>query len=126
MVTIGRYEIDFSKIFIAAVLSFTLVQLFSWVLSKAFPSIPLFKGGFGFLILLAGTALITLFYLGKNINEIRTLSSSNKFFMITVIIVIVLAFIFLPKLIPGIFSVQGLEISDSVKNTLGSIFGGLR
>lgn len=122
---IGKYEIDLNKLFVGTIIIFALTQLLSWAISAAFPEIPIFRGGYGFLILLAAIGLLSLYHLGKGITELRMMTSSDKFLLALYVILVILGFWLLPKFIPGIFSVSAMDFSSQMDKTIGAIQGAI-
>lgn len=113
-----RFGINTSKFFLILILSFLTIQLVSWALSEVM-DYPLLKMGWMILLFLVVIGVITLFVLGKNITQLTL--KKEGLFMIIIFAIIILAFIYLPNIIPQIFSTQSLEIGEYVKGIIGTI-----
>lgn len=113
-----KNKIDPSKMFQVVLIVFIVAQGISWLLSEL-DIFPLISGGWFLLLLLIGVGLTTLFSLGKNITTLEI--KRNLLFIVIVFAIIILSFIFLPQLIPQIFSTSSIEFGESIKETLVSI-----
>lgn len=105
---------------IGFIASFFAFQIVSLIISTAFPSIPLFKGGPAILLMLLSIAVISLFILGIRYDELKT--KENLLFAILVFGLTIAGYLFLPDYFPQLFSISP-DISNIVKQTVGSIVG---
>lgn len=111
----------FRDVAIGFIASFFGFQILSLVISSIFPSVPLFKGGAAILIMLLAIAVISLFILGIRYDELKT--KENLLFVVLVFGLTIAGYYFLPKYFPNLFSISP-DVSLTIKNTIGSIFGG--
>jgi hypothetical protein len=106
---------------IAVIGVFFLVEIASLLLNSAFPTIPLIKGGTALLLILVAAAVISVFVLAINLEQLK--QKENLIFTIIVLGLVVAGFYYLPKYFPQLFSISpGLPIE--IKSTIASIFGG--
>ena len=113
-----KKTLDVKKLFIVLLLSFLALQLLSFVLSEM-GYMEMLKGGPMLLLFLVVIFLVTLFSLGRNINQL-TLKKDGLFILI-IFALIILAFIFLPRYIPSIFSTSGFEIREFLREQIGVV-----
>lgn len=106
---------------IAVIAALFLIQIFSLLLSSVFPSIAVIKGGSAILLMILAIGVITLFIAGAKFDEIN--QRENLTFIVIVFGLVALAYWKLPTLLPQIFSIDPV-ISQTIKQTVGSIFGG--
>lgn len=97
-------QFDERKIFVAIILSFLALQLFSFLLSKT-AGIPLVKGGWILILFLVVISIICLYTLQQQI-ALRSLTLSNTIFIVLVFAAVLFLMFYLPKLIPQIFSIK--------------------
>lgn len=114
--------LSLKNIIIALVGTFFLIQIGSLLLNQVFPSIPLLKGGTALLLILIAAAVISLFVLAINLEELKR--KENLIFIVIVFALVIAGFYYLPKYFPQLFSLSP-EVADSVKSTIASIFGGV-
>ncbi len=112
-------RIDADKFFIALLFSFVAIQLGSWILSSLIPKLPLIKGGWVLFLFLIIITITTLYTLGKNIKDFNFRREGMVIFFI--FIIVFLLFIFIPKMVPEIFSVLGTEIREFFRENVGTI-----
>lgn len=98
-----------------------LIQIISLLVSAVFPAIDVVKGGNMVLMMLLAVGVMTLFVVGTNVERLQ--KKESLVFVIIVLGLIALAYWKLPTLLPQIFSIEP-EISQAIKNSVGSIFGG--
>lgn len=115
----GRTKINGKKFFIALLLSFVAIQLGSWIISSVIPDIPLIKGGWVIFLFLIIITIITLYTLGKNIKDFNF--KKEGIIVLAIFIILLLLFIFIPKMVPEIFSVGGEEIREFLRGTIGTV-----
>ncbi len=111
----SRTGFDGVKYFKAIVLSFIAVQIVSFILHIGL-QIPLLKGGWILILFLIAIFIVVLFVMGKKIGQLR---KPDWIFFGLVVLIIILAFFFLPKIIPQIFSTYSLEYSDKLFSIIG-------
>ncbi len=111
------FGVDTGKFFITLLLSFVAIQIASWFLSEVL-DYPMLKTGWILLLFLVVIGIIALFMLGKNITQL-TLKKDGLFILI-IFGLIILAFIYLPKYLPTIFSATGFEIREFLRETIGT------
>lgn len=98
---------------------FFAIQIVSLIISNFFPQVDVFKGGPIVLIFILGIAIISLFVLGLKFDEFK---KDQLIYVILNFGLLIAAYYFLPTYVPQIFSISP-EFSNTLKNTLGSIFG---
>ena len=113
-----RTNIDTTKFFIALLVGFSVVQIGSYVLSEL-GLMPFIKIGWGIMLMLVTILMTTLFTLGKNITQLNLKRDGP--FIALIFVTIILMFIFLPSIIPQIFSTAALEMKDSLQETIATI-----
>lgn len=102
--------------------AFFILQILSVVISSIFPIVPLFKGGNVILLMLLSIAIMTLFIIGTNIEELK--KKETLAFVVIVFGLLGLAYWKLPEYLPILFSISP-DASIVVKETIASIFGGV-
>jgi uncharacterized protein with PQ loop repeat len=100
---------------------FLAVQLISWVASIYFEDVPMLKGGVMLFLFLVIIAIVSLFVLGRRLGQLDL--KKDLPFVLLVFGGIIAAFIFLPQVVPQIFSTQALEMSETIKRTINSVIG---
>ena len=113
-------KINASKFLQVVLIAFAVIQGISWVLAEL-DVFPIIKGGWFLLLMLIVISLTTLFSLGRNITALNL--KKDLIFILLVFGGIVAAFIFLPQVVPQIFSTQALEMSEYIKQTINSVIG---
>ncbi len=114
-----RERFNTQKFFIALLVAFLAVQLISWIASEYFPEVQILKGGTMLLLFLVVIGIISLFVLGKQLGQLDL--KKDFLFILLVFGAIIALFIFLPAIIPQIFSVRGLEMGDFLKEIIAAI-----
>lgn len=114
-------SITLKNIMIVLVGSFFLIQIASVLISTLFPSVPILKGCQAVLLMLLAIAVITLFIIGFKVDELK--KKENLIFIIIVFTLVALAYWKLPEYFPQLFEISP-QISNSIKQTVGSIMGG--
>lgn len=109
------------SIFAGSIIGFFIIQIISVLISNIFPSVPLLKGGMSILLILLAVGLIALFNIGFNFEKFDRL---QLVFILIVFTIIGLAYWKLPTIFPNLFSISP-EVSNAIRNSIGSIFGGL-
>ena len=107
------------KFFQALLLGFLAVQLVSWMVSSFFPEIEMLKGGPMLFLFLVVVGIISLFVLGKRLGQLDL--KKDLLFILLVFGAIVVLFIFLPDIVPQIFSIGGMEFSVYIKQAISAI-----
>ncbi len=107
------------KAFQALLLGFLAVQIISWVVSEFFEDIPMLKGGPMLLIFLVVIGMISLFVLGRKLGQLDL--KKDLLFILLVFGGIIVLFIFLPDIVPQIFSTSGVELGEFVKDVTAAI-----
>lgn len=107
------------KIFQALLFGFLAVQLISWIASEYFEDIPILKGGPMLLLFLVIIGITSLFILGRRLGQLDL--KKDLLFILLIFGGIVVAFIFLPQVIPQIFSTRGLEMGELLKEIMTAI-----
>jgi len=107
------------KFFQALLLGFLAVQIISWVASEYLEDVPMLKGGPMLLVFLVIIAITSLFVLGRRLGQLDL--KKDLLFILLVFGGIVAAFIYLPQVVPQIFSIRGLEIGEYMKQTISTI-----
>ena len=115
--------INSDKFFQVTIVAFLAIQGISWIISQV-SDIPILKGGWFLILTLVIILLTTLYTIGKNFTTLNL--KKDGIFMLLVFIAIVLLFIFLPKIIPSIFSASGFEFREFLIKNAGNIidYGG--
>ncbi len=114
-----KSKFEVKKFFIALLLGFLAVQLVSWIASEYFPEVQILKGGLMLLIFLVVIGITSLFVLGKKLGQLDL--KKDLLFILLVFGVIIVLFLFLPDIIPQIFSKSGLEIREFLRGTIGTV-----
>ncbi len=117
MVIKDRFNVG--KMFQALLLGFLAVQLISWTASEFLEEVPLLKGGPMLLIFLVIIGITSLFVLGRRLGQLDL--KKDLLFILLVFGGIVVAFIFLPQVVPQIFSTRGLEMGEYIKQIINTI-----
>lgn len=104
----------------AVVATFFLVQIVSLLINSVWPSVGIMKGGPAILLMLLCVAIISLFVLSLNLEELKR--KENLVFIIIVFGLVALAFWKLNDFFPQLFSISP-EFSETIKQTVGSILG---
>ena len=115
----SNLKINVNKLFQAVLIGFVAVQIVSWVISSFVSDIPLLKGGpllFLFLIIILFSTLYTL---GQNINQLNI--KRDGLFVLLVFGAVIALFIFLPNIIPQIFSTNVMEFGENIKRLVTTI-----
>lgn len=115
MVKAGSFNT--TQFFVNLLLIFITIQISIWILSK-YTDIQFIKMGWILLLFLAVSAIVTTFVVGK---KIGSLNKQDFLFIMIEFLVIVALFYYTPKYIPQIFSVQSLQISETIKESVGAI-----
>lgn len=111
---------DTEKFFTSTILGFVVIQVLSWLLHEYVgETFPLIKGGWIIILILLVVFIVTLFVMGR---KVGTLKREDYLFVGLVGAVIIIAFWALPKYVPQIFSSSGLEVGNTIKQTMNSIF----
>ena len=118
---IRKFNFNVTKFFIALLVGFLAVQLVTWIASQYFPEVQILKGGPMILLFLIIIGITSLFVLGRKLGQLDL--KRDLLFILLVFVGIVLSFIFLPQVIPEIFSTSGMEFSEYIKQTMGAIIG---
>jgi magnesium-transporting ATPase (P-type) len=118
-------KLEPQKLLAVSVISFVIVEALSWLLNKISPDIPFLKGGWILILFGIVILLTTLYNFGIEITNIKI---QQVIFMILVMAILVLLYIFLPQIVPQIFSIiPGSEVSNGVREfltkTIGSVMG---
>lgn len=112
-----RERFDINKFFIALLLIFITIQAGSWFLSQ-YTDMEMIKAGWILFLFLAVSAIISTFTIGKKFGALK---KEDVFFIIFEFLVIVGLFYALPEYIPQIFSSTSLQISETIKESVGAI-----
>ena len=113
-----KSRFDPTKFFITLLVIFVAVQSSIWVASQYIPEVEFIKMGWILMMMLSICAIISIFILGKKIGELR---KEDLIFIFLEFGLIISAFIFLPQIIPEIFSTYSIQISELIKESVGSI-----
>lgn len=116
-----RKPVNITNVAMAIIAALFLIQILSLLISSIFPSVGVIKGGNAILLMILGIGMITLFITGSRFEEIDI--KQKLTFIIIVFALVALAYWKLPTLLPQIFSIEP-GISQTIKQTVGSIFGG--
>ena len=111
---------SFKTVAVAFIAGFFLVQILSLLISEVFPSVPLLKGGNVILVILLAVAIITLFVISFKVDELK--KKETLIILIIIFGMVALAYWKLPEYFPNLFSINP-EVSNTIKQTIGSIFG---
>lgn len=109
----------YKKVIIGIISGIFLLQILSILATQIF-NLPIIKGGSAILLLAVAIGVIALFNVAFSIEKLK--SRENIIFILVVFGLIFVAFYFGPKYFSNIFSIEP-NISNSLKNTIGSIFG---
>lgn len=112
-----KLGINTSKFFIILILSFLTIQFLSFVLTE-FGYTQMFKGGFMIFLFLISIFLVTLFSIGKNITQLK---KQDLLIVISILGLLILAFIYLPRVIPQIFSSSSMQFKTSLEEIIQAI-----
>ncbi len=107
------------KFFQALLFGFLAVQVISWIVSSFFPEVEMFKGGPVLLLFLAVIGITSLLVLGRKLGQLDL--KRDLLFILLVFGGIVAAFIFLPQVIPQIFSTGGMELKEFLRENIGTV-----
>lgn len=116
MVKSGNFDVN--KFFVVLLLSFVTIQVASYLLHE-FTDYQFIKMGWIFLLFFTVIGMVSLFTLGRKLGQLEL--KKDGIFILFVFIAIIFAFIFLPKYIPQIFSIQSLEIGEYLKSVMNSV-----
>ena len=106
------------KFFQTVLVAFVAVQILSWLVSSV-SDIPILKGGFLLFLFMVVILFVTLYSIGENITTLDL--RRDGLFIVLVFGTIGLLFILLPSIIPEIFSTNGMEIREVLRETIGQI-----
>lgn len=109
---------DGERFFQTVLVGFVALQIISWLISSI-SDVPILKGGPMLFLFMVVILFITLFSIGKNINTVSL--RKEGFFILLVYVTIFIMFIYLPNVIPQIFSVSGIEFKDFLRDMAGQI-----
>jgi len=115
---IKRLDINTTKFFSAVLISFIIIQAVSFLLAEL-DIMPLIKMGWVLFLFLIIIGITSIFILGKKIGTLN-LKQDGPFILLVFGLIIIL-FVFLPDIVPQIFSSKSLEISETIKETLNTI-----
>ena len=118
MATKNRFGFNTTKFFIVLLLSFITIQIISYLLSEIM-DYPMLKMGWVLLIFLVVIGIVSLFVLGKRLGQLEL--KKDGLFILLIFGMIILAFIYLPEIIPQIFSAQSLEVGEYFKKIINVI-----
>ena len=107
------------KFFQALLLGFLAVQLISWGVSSFFPEIEMLKGGPMLLLFLVIIGITSLFVLGRKLGQLDL--KRDLLFILLVFGGVIAAFIFLPQVVPQIFSSGGIELGELIKENIVAV-----
>jgi ABC-type transport system involved in multi-copper enzyme maturation permease subunit len=119
-------KIESQKVFTVSLVCLVVITAISWLINQFAPgTLPNLKVGFIFILFGVVILLTTVFTLGLNIS---TLKIKDIIFMIIILAILVALYIFLPSVIPNVFSIiPGNEINYQIRDffskTLGSVAG---
>ena len=113
-------KFNFKQIGLALILAFFTFQIGSLIISTLIASIPIFHGGAAIILMLFSVAIMSLFVLAINIEELKR--KENLIFIILIFGLLVAIYYFLPKYVPSIFSIS--PVSEVIKKAVGEIFTG--
>ena len=111
-----RNESDPKKMFYIVVIAFVVVEALSFLASKL-GLMDFIKGGFILVLMGIVILLSVLFTFGINIMQVK---AKEIILMILVLAILVLLYIFLPTIVPQIFSTVGIDQTSS--NSLREFF----
>jgi len=109
------------KVFQALLLGFLAVQILSWIASEFFEDVSLLRGGPMLLLFLVIIGITSLFVLGRRLGQLDL--KKDLLFVLLVFGGIIAAFVFLPRVVPQIFSIGGLELGEYIQQTINSAIG---
>ncbi len=112
-------RLNMGKFFQALLLGFLAVQIISWIISSFFPEIEMFKGGPMLLLFLVIVGIISLFVLGRKLGQLNI--KRDLLFIVLVFGAIIVLFIFLPDVIPQIFSASGVELKEFLRDNVATV-----
>jgi len=113
-----KFNFDTQKFFLAVLFSFVAIQTILWLLSEL-DIFPLIKLGWVLLLSLAVVGIVSLLTLGKSLGQLDF--KRDMPFIFIVFGGIIVAFIFLPKYIPQIFSMKAIELGELIEETIQAI-----
>lgn len=113
-------QLTLKNVAIVLIGGFFTIQVASLIISELFPDVPIFKGGPAILLMLLSIAVLTLFIIGIKIDELRR--KENLVFILILFALVGLAYWKLPEIFPQLFTI-GPDISDTIKQTVGSVVG---
>ena len=114
-----RDKFNMGKFFQALLLGFLAVQLISWAISYFFPDVEMFKGGPMLLLFLVIIGIISLFVLGRKLGQLTL--KRDLLFILLVFGGIIVLFVFLPDIIPQIFSASGVELKEFLRENVATV-----
>jgi hypothetical protein len=121
----GKHLPSLKNVVIGAIGAIFLIQIISLIISALFPSVAVIKGGVAVLLMILAVGIMTLFVVGTNITQFdATKNKTTIIFVVIVLGLVAVAYWQLPILLPQIFSIEP-GISQTIKNTVGSIMGGI-
>lgn len=106
------------KFFQVVIIGFVALQIVSWLISST-TDIPIIKGGPMLFLFMVVILFVTLFSIGKNIDTLNL--REEGLFILLVYVTIFILFIYLPDIVPEIFSVSGIEFKDFLRDVVGQI-----
>ena len=113
------------NVVIAVIGAIFLIQIISLIISALFPSVAVIKGGVAVLLMILAVGIMTLFVVGTNINQFdATKNKTTIIFVVIVLGLVAVSYWQLPILLPQIFSIEP-GVSQAIKNSVGSIMGGI-
>lgn len=118
MAIMTKSNMDTTKFFIALLVGFVVIQIGSYFLSEL-GFMPFIKMGWGIMLMLVVVLITTLFVMGKNLTQLNLKRDGP--FILLIFVTIILMFVFLPDIIPQIFSTAALEMKDSVQELIATI-----
>lgn len=104
---------NITTFFIVILLGLVVIQVGSVILSS-FMDVEMLSLGWAFILLIAIVSIISIFVTGRRLGQ---LDKKDIIFIIIQIVAIVVLFIYLPILVPEIFS----SIPPAIKETFSSI-----
>jgi len=113
----GRSSFNTTQFFTALVLIFVTIQISSWLLAE-YTDFEMLKMGWILFLFLIVSALVSIFVLGK---KIGSLNKQDIIFIIIEFLAVAGLFWKLPDLVPQIFSTYSIQISEVIKESVGSI-----
>jgi len=106
------------KFFQALLFGFLAVQIISWILSE-FDIMPIIKGGPMLLLFLVVIGMVSLLVLGKRLGQLSL--KKDLLFILLVFAAVILLFIFLPDIVPQIFSAGGMELKEFLRENVATV-----